>query len=176
VALKTSKGVITLDLNVGKAPITAGNFLHYVDTRRFDGASFYRALRIKEAPQYGLVQGGLHNEPAKLFKPIAHESTAKTGLSHKDGTISMARLAPGTATAEFFICVGDQTFFDADPNAAGDKNGFAAFGQVVDGMDVVHEILALPTSPTAGVGAMRGQMLSPPLPIITARRVVQKES
>lgn len=173
VAIKTAKGVIALDLNTGKAPITAGNFLRYADQRRFDGTSFYRASRTKGAPEFGIVQGG-QRDPAKLLKPIAHESTTKTGLSHKDGTISMARLAPGTATADFFICVGDQPGFDADPTGQGDKNGFAAFGQVVDGMDVVHAILALPTSPTAGSGVMRGEMLSPPLPILTVRRVIQK--
>jgi peptidyl-prolyl cis-trans isomerase A (cyclophilin A) len=173
VALKTIKGVIVLDLNVGKAPITAGNFLRYVDLRRFDGASFYRAMRIKGAPEFGVIQGGPRNS-VKRLKPIAHESTVKTGLSHKDGTISMGRRAPGTAAADFFICVGDQPSFDANPAAEGDNQGFAAFGQVVEGMDLVHAILALPTLPTAGVGVMRGEMLSPPVPILTARRVVQQ--
>ncbi len=170
VALKTGKGVIALDLNLGKAPITTRNFLHYVDQRRFDGTNFYRASRIKGAPELGVIQGG-QRDPAKQFKPIAHESTLKTGLSHKDGTISMACRAPGTATADFFICVGDQPAFDADPNG---KSGFAAFGQVVEGMDLVHAILALPTSPTAGAGVMRGEMLSPPVPVFTVRRVIQK--
>jgi peptidyl-prolyl cis-trans isomerase A (cyclophilin A) len=172
VALKTSKGVITLDLNVGKAPITAGNFLRYVDQKRFDKSAFYRAARVVGAPEIGFIQGGLRNDPARELKPIAHESTTKTGLSHKDGTISMARRAPGTATSEYFICVGDQPGMDADPAASGDNKGFAAFGQVVDGMDLVHAILALPTSPTAGAGPMKGQMLSPPVPILTARRVI----
>lgn len=176
VALNTGQGVIVLDLNVGKAPITAKNFLRYVDLRRFDRGDFYRASRAQGAPQTGIVQGGPRNDPAGRLKPIAHESTTQTGLSHKDGTISMARLAPGTATADFFICVGDQTYLDADPTAKGDNLGFAAFGQVVDGMDIVHTILALPTSPTAGVGPMRGEMLSPRVPILTARRVVQKDS
>jgi len=174
VALKTTKGAIALDLDVGKAPITAGNFLRYVDQRRFDGTSFYRASRIKGAPEMGIVQGG-QRDPAKLLKPIAHESTTKTGLSHNDGTISMARRAPGTATADFFICVGDQPFFDANPSAPGDNLGFAAFGQVAEGMDLVRAILAMPTSPTAGAGAMHGEMLSPPLPILSARRVSLKE-
>jgi peptidyl-prolyl cis-trans isomerase A (cyclophilin A) len=168
VALKTTKGVITLDLDTGKAPVTAGNFLHYVDQKRFDRCDFYRATRIEGAPQFGVIQAGLRGDPAKLFKPIAFESTIKTGLSHKDGTISMAARAPGTATADFFICIGDQPSFDADPKKT---PGFAAFGQVVDGMDVAKAILASPTSPTAGVGAMKGQMLSPQIPILTARRV-----
>ena len=173
VALKTSVGVITLDLNLGKAPITAGHFLKYVDQKRYDGSSFYRASKTPGDPSTGMVQGGLRSDPTKLLKPIAHESTLKTGLSHKDGAISLARRAPGTANSEFFICVGDQPYLDADPKAKGDNLGFAAFGQVVGGMDLVHTILALPTSPTAGVGAMRGEMLSPPVPILTVRRVTR---
>jgi peptidyl-prolyl cis-trans isomerase A (cyclophilin A) len=169
VTMKTSKGLIVLDLNRGKAPITAGNFLHYVDTRHLDDASFYRAARTVGAPETGLIEGGLKNDPAKIFKSIAHESTAKTGLKHLNGTISMARHAPGTANADFFICIGDVPSLDAD-YTKGDP-GFAAFGQVVEGMDVVKAILAGQTSPTAGIGAMRGQMLSPVVPIISVRRL-----
>jgi peptidyl-prolyl cis-trans isomerase A (cyclophilin A) len=171
VALKTTKGIIKIDLDVGKAPITARNFLHYVDTKRFDRSTFYRAVHAEGAPEYGLLQGGLKGDPAKVFKPIAHESTAKTGLTHKDGAVSMACRAPGTATADFFICVGDQQSLDADPTASPPRPGFAVFGQVVEGMDVVRAIRELPTSKTAGGAAMRGEMLSPPVPILTARRV-----
>ena len=171
VTLKTSKGVITADINVGKAPITAKNFLRYVDSRRYDGAKFYRASHVPTQPERGLIEGGLKNDPAKVFRPIPHESTIKTGLSHKDGTLSMARLAPGTAQAEFFICIGDQPGYDADPSGPGDNLGFAAFGQVVDGMDVAHAIFEAPTSATAGKGVMRGEMLSPTVPILSARRV-----
>ena len=170
VSMKTTMGVIVLDLNRGKAPVTAGNFLHYVDTRHLDGSSFYRATRTKGAETTGLIEGGLKNDPAKIFKSIGHESTTKTGLKHKDGTISMARRAPGTANADFFICIGDQPSLDAD-YPGGDGLGFAAFGQVTDGMDAVRAILAAPTSPTAGVGVMRGQMLSPVVEIISVRRV-----
>jgi len=171
VTLKTSKGVITADINVGKAPITGRNFLRYVDSRRYDGAKFYRASHVPTQPERGLIEGGLKNDPAKVFRPIPHESTIKTGLSHKDGTLSMARLAPGTAQAEFFICIGDQPGYDADPSGPGDNLGFAAFGQVVDGMDVAHAIFEAPTSATAGKGVMRGEMLSPTVPILSARRV-----
>jgi peptidyl-prolyl cis-trans isomerase A (cyclophilin A) len=170
VAMKTSLGVITLDLDTAKAPITAKNFLRYVDLHRFDHCDFYRASRTPGALQTGIVEGGLSGDPARVLKPIAHETTLKTGLLHKDGTISMARRAPGTAQADFFICVGDQPGFDADPNASGDNVGFAAFGQVTDGMDVVRAILASRTSPTAGEGVMKGQMLSPKIPILTVRR------
>ncbi len=169
VVLKTGKGVIGIDLNVGKAPITARNFLHYVDARRFDHASFYRVSHAPNDPAYGLVQGGVRGDPAKLFKPIAHESTALTGLTHKDGTISMARGKPGTANAEFFICVGDHPGFDAG-GPGGDADGFAAFGLVAEGMDVVAAIFAIPPSPTAGSGPLKGQMLVPPVPILSARR------
>jgi peptidyl-prolyl cis-trans isomerase A (cyclophilin A) len=171
VAIKTAKGVITVDLDVGKAPITAGNFLKYVDRRLFDASTFYRASRAKGAPDIGVIEGGTRGDPAKSLKPIPHESTLKTGLPHKDGTISMARRAPGTAAGDFFICIGDQPSFDARPDAPGDNVGFAAFGQVVDGMDVARAILVSPTSPTAGVGVMRGEMLKPTVEIVSVRRV-----
>jgi peptidyl-prolyl cis-trans isomerase A (cyclophilin A) len=170
VVLRTAKGAITLDLDVGRAPITARNFLRYVDMRLWDRTSFYRASHAPDTLAYGLIQAGLRGAPAKVLKPIAHESTATTGLTHKDGTISMARGKPGTAAADFFICIGDHPGFDAGPDAPGDKQGFAAFGQVVDGMDVVRDILASPTSTRAGAGAMRGEMLSPPIVILSARR------
>lgn len=173
VALTTGEGRIVIELYPDKAPVTARNFLRYVDAKRFDGATFYRASRPvgSTADDYGLVQGGLQNDPARLYPPIAHEPTTKTGLSHTDGMISMGRHAPGSATADFFIMVGDQTYLDADPKAAGDNKGFAAFGKVVEGMEVVRKILVLPRSPTAGVGVMKGEMLRKPVPIVTARRL-----
>ncbi len=170
VAIKTAKGAIVLQLEAAKAPVTVRNFLRYVDAKLFDRSSFYRVSHVSNAPDHGLVEGGLRGDPKKVFKPIAHESTAKTGLTHKDGTVSMARRGPGTATADFFIVVGDQPGFDADPTAEGDKDGFAAFGQVVEGMDVVHAIFEQKVSPTAGVGAMKGEMLSPPVQIVSIRR------
>lgn len=170
VAVKTAKGTVTLQLEAAKAPITVRNFLRYVDGKLFDRSSFYRVSHVPNAPDHGLVEGGLRGDPKKVFKPIAHESTAKTGLTHKDGTVSMARRAPGTATADFFIVVGDQPGFDADLTGQGDKDGFAAFGQVIEGMDVVRSIFEQKVSATAGVGAMKGEMLSPPVPILTVRR------
>jgi len=171
VSLKTTKGIITLELEEAKAPITVRNFLRYVDMKLLNKSDFYRVSHVSNAPDHGLIEGGLRGNRAKVLKPIAHESTLKTGLTHKDGTISMARRAPGTATADFFIVVGDQPGFDADPAAQGDKDGFAAFGHVADGMDVVQTIFNLPVSPTAGVGAMRGEMLRTPVTIISAQRV-----
>lgn len=170
VVLTTGLGVVALDLAADKAPMTVANFLRYVDGNRFDGAAFYRAVHAGSGSASGLVQGGLRNDPAKVFPPIAHESTAMSGLRHVDGTLSMARYAPGSAQAEFFICVGDQLYLDADPAQPGDNLGFAAFGRIAEGMDVARAILAAPTSPTEGEGVMKGQMLSPVIPIITARR------
>jgi peptidyl-prolyl cis-trans isomerase A (cyclophilin A) len=169
VALVTSEGRIVLELEKQRAPITAGNFLHYVDQKRLDGAVFYRALNL--APDVGLVQGGLRNDPRKLFKPIAHEPTTVTGLTHDNGAISMARGAPGTANADFFIVLGEMKSLDASPASSGDNGGFAVFGHVVEGMDVVKKILTLPTSATDGDGAMKGQILLAPIAIKTARRI-----
>ena len=171
VALTTSAGVIVVELASDKAPITSRNFLRYVDAKRFDGMSFYRALKLVATPLAGLIQGGVRNDPAKSFPPIAHESTKTTGLSHKDGALSMARYAPGTAASEFFICVGDLISLDADPSQPGDNEGFAAFGHVADGMDVVKKILTSPVSPTKGEDALKGQMLEPEVTILTARRL-----
>ena len=170
VAIKTAKGVMALDLNVGKAPITAKNFLRYVDLRKYDGCDFYRAVRAPGYPTIGLIQGGLEDNPARILKPIAFESTIRTGIAHKNGTISMAASRPGMGAADFFICMGDQPSFDADP-ADPDKTGFAAFGQLAEGMDVAQAILASPTSEHARTAIMRGQMLSPPITIISMRRV-----
>ena len=170
VKLETADGPIVLELYPDKAPITAKNFLRYVDEKRYDGATFYRASKVPNAPEYGLVQGGVQNDPKRVLKPIAHEPTTKTGLSHTDGAISMGRTNPGTATSDFFICVGDMTYMDADPKQPGDNLGFAAFGKVVEGMDTVKKILAEPTSPTAGEGVMKGEMLAKPVKIATARR------
>lgn len=171
VKVTTPKGVIILDLNAAAAPVTAGNFLKYVDAKRFDGIAFYRAARAQGDPTYGVIQGGLRNDPKKIYAPIAHESTAKTGLKHLDGTISMGRSTPGSATADFFICAGEAEYLDAHPGGKGDNLGFAAFGQVVQGMEVVRAILASPTSASGGPPGMRREMLKPPIPIISVRRV-----
>ena len=178
VRLHTTAGDIVLELAADKAPITTKNFLHYVDTKRLDGASFFRASRPKgyTKDDYGIVEGGIRNAPGKLFPPIAHESTAKTGLSNTDGAISMARNAPGTAQANFSICVGDQTYLDADPKDPKGKPGYAAFGHVVEGMDVVRKILVMPTDPKKGTGVMKGEILAKPVKIITARRVSAEAS
>jgi len=169
VVLKTSLGDIVLAVETKRAPITAANFLRYVDQKRLDGSDFYRAMALGDDGQYGLIQGGLRGNPKRILKPIVHEPTSATGLSHVNGAISMARADPGTATADFFIVIGDLIGLDAQPN--GGDQGYAVFGHVVDGMDVVHVIFGQPRSATAGEGVMHGQMLAAPVKILTARRV-----
>jgi peptidyl-prolyl cis-trans isomerase A (cyclophilin A) len=172
VVISTPQGDITVELFVEKAPITAKNFLKYVDRKLYDGATFYRASKPpgQAANDYGTVQGGLQNDPKKVLPPIAHESNLKTGILHTDGVISMGRHAPGTAQADWFICVGEMSYLDADPKDP--KNpGFAAFGHVTSGMDVVQKILGLPTDPNRGEGAMKGEMLVKPVKIVSVRRV-----
>lgn len=164
VAIDTSAGRIVVALDKAHAPVTTANFLHYVDTHRFDGESFYRAMPIGDG---GLIQGGIRSDARKLFPPVAHEPTSTTGLHNVKGAISMANAGPGTARADFFILASDVPSFDAtatDP-------GFAVFGHVVEGMDVVQKILASPVSASAGEGAMKGQMLDPPVKIIKVERV-----
>lgn len=168
VVLKTSLGEVVLAVETERAPITAANFLRYVDQKRLDGSEFYRSMAVGEDGQYGLIQGGLRGTPKRVLKPIAHEPTTVTGLSHVDGAISMARAEPGTATADFFVVIGDLVSLDAQPN--GGDPGYAVFGHVVNGMDVVNAIFSQPRSPTAGQGVMRGQMLAMPVKILTVRR------
>lgn len=173
VVMTTELGPITLELDHKRAPITTENFVAYVDQHRFDGTVFYRALRLNWGDQpNGLVQGGTQNDPKRILKPIAHEPTTQTGISHKAWTISMARYDPGTATGDFSIMLGDQPALDADPKATGDNQGYAAFGHVVEGKDVVVQIFNAPTDPAKGEGAMKGQMIAAPVKIISARRIL----
>ncbi|WP_294297767.1 peptidylprolyl isomerase [uncultured Sphingomonas sp.] len=162
--MTTTAGPITLALEKDRAPVTTANFLRYVDAKRLDGITFYRSMKLPW--NAGLIQAG-QRDMAKRYPAIAHEPTSKTGLTHTDGAISMARLAPGTATADFSIVVGDMTGLDAKP----DDPGFAVFGRVVEGMDVVKTIWNSPRSPTKGEGVMKGEMLEPPVRILTVRRV-----
>lgn len=174
VVIETSMGDITVEIETERAPITAGNFLRYVDEDRFDGTKFYRAMHLDWGePPNGLLQGGTQMDPDRVLAPIAHEPTTKTGLSHTDGALSMARYDPGSATGDFSIMIKDQTGLDATP-ASSDPSlqaGFAVFGHVVDGMDVVHAIHALPPDPDKGEGWMKGQLLADPVEIVDMRRV-----
>ncbi|TCP37037.1 peptidylprolyl isomerase [Sphingomonas sp. BK235] len=165
VRLTTQAGEILVGVDTKAAPVTAANFLRYVDQHKLDGIGFYRAVKVADG--YGLAQFGTRNDPKRTLPAIKHEPTTLTRLSHRDGTLSMAMAAPGTAAGDFFITVGDLSSMDATP----DNPGFAAFGRVIEGMDVVRRILAAPTSPTLGEGVMKGQMLAPVITITAARRV-----
>ena len=170
VKLQTDFGPIVIEVDLRHAPITAANFLAYVDQKRFDGETFYRAARNRNAPQYGLVQGGIDHKISRALAPIAHEPTSKTGLHHVDGTVSMARNEPGTAMGDFFIIVGQgASYLDAGPN--GKPPGYAAFGHVVSGMDIVRKILALPTFRGGYSYETMGQSIKKRVKIITARRI-----
>ncbi len=173
VALTTTLGTIVLELDSKHAPITTANYLRYVDQKRLDGTVFYRAMKLDfggPGPQ-GLIQGGTQYDPKRILKPIAHEPTNVTGILHKAGTISMARWAPGTATCDFSILLSNMPALDANPGEPGDNVGYAAFGHVIEGMDVVMKIHAAPISATKGEGVMRGQMIEVPVKILTARRI-----
>ncbi len=170
VAIQTSHGVIVVELEDKKATITSANFLRYVDKKKFDGGSFYRASRARGAPEKGSIQGG-PSYRTRRFAPIAHESTRLTGIRHKAGAISMARNEPGSATADFFICASPMAYLDARPGAPGDNQGFAAFGTVVKGMDVVRKILASKTDGVPQNPSMKGQMINPPVAMVSVRRV-----
>jgi peptidyl-prolyl cis-trans isomerase A (cyclophilin A) len=171
VALETTAGRVVIEVEAAKAPVTARNFLRYVDAKRLDGITFYRTVKVQE--RFGFVQFGVQNAPAKMYPPIKHEPTSQTGVTHVDGAISMPRLAPGTARGEFTISVGAQPSFDADPGRPGDNLGYAAFGRVVEGMDVIHKIFDAPTSPTKTLagGSFKGEVPVAPVKILTARRV-----
>lgn len=172
VALTTALGTIVLELDSKHAPVTTANFLRYVDQKRLDGTVFYRAMKLSfggPGPQ-GLIQGGTQNDPKRILKPIVHEPTNVTGILHKAGAISMARWAPGTATCDFSILLSDMPALDANPGGPGDNAGYAAFGHVVEGMEVIRKIHAAPISATKGEGVMRGQMIEAPVRILTARR------
>ena len=167
VAIDTSLGRIVIALDQAHAPITTANFLHYVDTHRLDGETFYRAMHMGDG---GLIQGGVRSDVRKLYPPIPHEPSSKTGLKNIAGAVSMARLAPGTAQADFFILLSDTPGFDAGA-PGGDPDGFAVFGHLTEGMDVVRKIFASPVSATKGEGVMQGQILDPPVKIVKAERV-----
>ena len=172
VMLETALGSVTLEIASELAPVTAANFLRYVQEKRFDGTKFYRAMRLEWGDQpNGLVQAGTQMDPDRIREPIAHEPTSVTGVTHVAGAISMARYAPGTATGDFSILLSDMPSLDADPASQDEdvRAGFAAFGRVVEGMEVVRAIFDAPTDPNKGEGWMKGQMLAEPVTILRAR-------
>ncbi|MCB2046665.1 MAG: peptidylprolyl isomerase [Novosphingobium sp.] len=177
VVLETTKGDIVLAIETERAPITAANFLRYVDEGRLDGTVFYRAMKLDWGEQpNGLIQAGTQNNPKLTLPPIAHEPSTVTGVKHIAGAISMARYAPGTASGDFSILLRELSSMDAKPDGKDEEEraGYAAFGHVVKGMDVVFAIHAAPIDPEKGSGWMKGQMLADPVRIVDARRVASK--
>lgn len=171
VELVTDAGRMVIRVENKRAPVTAANFLRYVDSKRMPTAfKFYRTTR-SWGEGNALVQGGNRGDARLNFPPIAHEPTNVTGLTHCKGAVAMARLAPGDATSDFFILLSDIPGFDANPGGEGDNAGFAVFGEIVAGLDVAEKIYAAPVSPTKGEGVMVGQMLEPEYRILSARRV-----
>lgn len=149
ILFETEFGRITLELYPKRAPLTVANFLAYVDENRFIGARFYRVVHLDNQPnndvKIEVIQGGLkEDDHPHSLPPIAHETTAETGILHKHGAISMARNEPGTASSEFFICINDQPALDFGGRRNPDGQGFAAFGRVLEGMDIVAKIQSQP--------------------------------
>jgi peptidyl-prolyl cis-trans isomerase A (cyclophilin A) len=167
VLIQTEAGDIEVEIDSVRAPISAANFLKYVDGKAYDGGRFHRAVTMANQPadsvKIQVIQGGISPMPAMARLPaIPLERTSTTGLLHKDGTLSMARSGPNTATSDFFICIGDQPSLDFAGHRNLDGQGFAAFGRVLSGMDVVRKIQ---TSP------VQAQRLTPPVGIIAAKRM-----
>ncbi len=144
--IKTSLGNITVELYPKKAPITVENFLKYVDAHLYDNTSFFRSVTLNNQPKDSVkievIQGG-EVDSTKVFAVIPLERTTKTGLLHKNGTISMARDKPDSATCSFFICINAQPSLDFGGKRNKDGQGFAAFGKVTKGMEVVKKIQLL---------------------------------
>ncbi len=165
VVLETDAGNITIEIYQEKAPVTAANFLRYVDEGLFSRASFYRVLRTdnqaKDSTKISIVQGGLAPDFSAALPPIRHESTQQTGLNHLDGTVSMVRQGTGTARSEFFVCIGDQPALDLGGKRNPDGKGFAAFGKVIAGMDVIRKIYEMDA---------KGQLLLQPVKITAVSR------
>lgn len=168
VVIKTPAGDIEVELYLRQAPKTAGAFLSYVDSGYYRNASFYRILNADNQPTGAndskLIQGGIwrtDHDRAVRVPGVPHETTRQTQILHTDGTISLARGAPGTGTTEFFICIGDQPGYDFGGENNPDGQGYAAFGRVVRGMDVVRAIYERPEN---------DQSFTPPIPIMDISR------
>lgn len=171
VRLETAAGTITIELALIQAPLSAGDFLACVRAGLWNGGAFTRTVSPANDhghPPIAVIEATAKTGPPR--RPIAHETTKQTGLRHRDGTVSLGRDAPGTASGtDFFICLGDQPGLDYGADRNKDHQGFAAFGQVVAGMDVVRLIHGAPTRPDSPDAYTRGQLLAPPIPIFTAQ-------
>ena len=170
ILIKTELGDILIEVYPDKVPVTVANFLRYVDEGRFEGALFFRVVTMDNQPvmdiKIEVIQGGLSRTAnARALPLIEHETTDKTGVLHKDGAISMARLMPGSASSDFFICVGDQPSLDFGGMRNRDGQGFAAFGMVIEGMDVVRKIQKQPSE---------RQYLTKPVKIFSIKRAANR--
>ena len=168
ILIQTELGDIEVEIEIDRAPLTAANFLAYVEANAFEEGSFYRTVTMQNQPddeiKIEVIQGGI-SERDRMLPPIEHETTDRTGILHRSGVISMARNEPGSATSEFFICVGDQPELDFGGKRNPDGQGFAAFGRVIEGLDVVHSIHQRPVN---------GQRLDPPVRIVRIREMVNR--
>jgi peptidyl-prolyl cis-trans isomerase A (cyclophilin A) len=167
VVIETPLGEIVVDIDGTAAPITADNFLAFVDDGSYNGGVFHRTVTMDNQPnndvKIEVIQGGINADyPREGGTPIPLERTSVTGLRHRDGAISMARFTPDSAVSDFFICIGDQPELDFGGQRNPDGQGFAAFGQVTSGMDIVRAIQQSPCEE---------QRLDPPVPITRIRRV-----
>lgn len=165
VIIKTTMGDIKVDIYEDKAPITAANFLRYVDEGLYDGTTFFRTVTMDNQPnspvKIEVIQGGQVPKD-KEYEPIKLERTTLTGLKHVDGAISMGRFKPNSAKSSFYFCIGDWPSLDYQGERNPDRQGFAAFGMVTEGMDVVRKIQVEP---------YEGQRLTPAIEITSIRRV-----
>lgn len=167
VEISTRQGDIIIELYPDKAPKSVAAFLSYIEKDLYNNASFYRVLNDENQPsnaaKANVIQGGLYRSKKRPELPgIPHESTKETGILHKDGVVSLARTDPGTATSEFFICIGDQPGFDAGGANNADGLGYAAFGRVVKGLDIVRKIYNQPEY---------DQYFDPPVPIYNIKKL-----
>jgi peptidyl-prolyl cis-trans isomerase A (cyclophilin A) len=172
VTLQTTVGTIHIELYSEKAPISVANFLRYADDGYFNNTSFYRAVRYENdngSPKIEVIQGGI-GDGERAYPMIRHESTNITGLKHLDGTLSMSRGAVDTATSDFFICIGDQSGLDYGASRNSDGLGFAAFGRVTSGMDIVRKIHQMPSDKLTDNSYVKGQLINNPIIIKTIQR------
>jgi peptidyl-prolyl cis-trans isomerase A (cyclophilin A) len=175
VRVQTELGDILLEVDTRRAPVTGANFLKYVDAGHYDGGTWHRTVKMDNQPEstvkIEVIQAGVNPDKGKDgFAAIPLERTNTTGILHKDGVISMARGAPDSATSGWFICINDQPSLDFGGNRNPDGQGFAAFGRVVSGMDVVRKIQMAPSS-TNRTTNTEAQRLTPPIKILKAARI-----
>jgi peptidyl-prolyl cis-trans isomerase A (cyclophilin A) len=177
VRVETELGAIVMELDPLRAPATTANFLKYVDAGHYDGGTFHRTVKMDNQPEspvkIQVIQAGVNPDLAKSgFPSIALERTSMTGLKHVDGAVSMARSTPDSATSGWFICIDDQPSLDFGGARNPDGQGFAAFGRVVSGMDVVRRIQQAPSSSDRTTN-QAAQRLTPPVRIVKVSRVAQ---